>query len=509
MASETTDMVSETTTGPAPVPTQVQWVEDYPGVRRARAEHARPTNEDELRAVLSWAARAGRTITLRGGGQCLHGQSVGDDLVVDLSAFDRIAVDTASGVLVAGAGARWSDVHAALPPGWVLPNLVTTGAASVGGTLIADSASRFSSAFGTEADGVRRARLVTADGSIIACDREGPHAALFRGLPGSVGLLGVLTSVEHRLIDLRHLAAADGSLRVRTVARKHPDARSLLADLALELHEPPSTRAPRGAYGLLIPGGAALLFHSMYTHAPRARRMPNHRRKDALRVLLERALRVPTVNRAVWRGIFAHYYADGDHFVDDAADFAFFMDARTTARGPAQLLGLTSALVQQVIELPFVGTVGACRDVGALIDRCAGLCLRHAIEPMGWDVLPVRGDPPMRSHTLRLSTTIALGETDDEGKAAALFAAQASAALDHGGRVLPGKGVYADTATLAASCKEQLVALARLKEQWDPSGLFGGPFYRDVLRPAMQRASRASAGTTTDRVVDAELGGPS
>jgi len=505
----TADMASETTTAPAPVPTQMRWAEDYPGVRSARAEHARPTNEDELRALLRWAARARRTITLRGGGQCLHGQSVGDDLVVDLSAFDRIAVDTASGVLVAGAGARWSDVHAALPPGWVLPNLVTTGAASVGGTFAADSASRFSSAFGTEADGVRRARVMTADGSIVDCDREGAHAALFRGLPGSVGMLGVLTSVEHRLIDQRHLVAADGTLRVRTVARKHPDARSLLADLALELNEPPSTRAPRGAYGLLIPGGAALLFHSMYTHAPRARRMPNHRRKDALRVLLERALRVPTVNRAVWRGIFTHYYADGDHFVDDAADFAFFMDARTTARGPAALLGLTSALVQQVIELPFEASPAACRDVSVLIDRCGGLCRRHALEPMGWDVLAVRGDPPTRSHTLRLSTAIALGRAEDEQKAAVLFAAQATAALTHGGRVLPGKGVYADTETLAASSKEQLVALARLKERWDPSGLFGGPFYRDVLLPAMQRASRASTITTMDRVLGGDLGGPS
>ncbi len=496
-------MASETTTARAPVPTQLRWVEDYPGVHRARVEHATPSSEDELRALLAWCMRERRTVTLRGGGQCLHGQSVGDDVVLDLSAFDRVSVDVEAGVLRAGAGARWSDVHAVLPAGWVLPNVVTTGAASVAGTFAADSASRFSSAFGREAEGVGRVRLMTADGAIVECDRDGSHAELFHGLPGSVGVLGVIVSVEHRVIDLRHLAAADGSLRVRTVARKHADAVSMLADLALDLSELPSARAPRGAYGLLIPGGAALVFRSMYTHAPRARRMPNHRRKDSLRVLIERALRVPTVNRAVWRGIFDHYYRDGDHFVDDAADFAFFMDARLAAGRATAVLGLTSALVQQVIELPFDASAVACADASRLIARCEGLCRAHDLEPMAADVLAVRGARG-RSHTLRLSTTFALARPEDAHGARALFAAQASAAAVHGARVLPGKGVYADTETLAATSKEQLVRLARLKERWDPAGLFGGPFYREVLWPAMQRAMRVTAGASAAVQVEGE-----
>jgi FAD/FMN-containing dehydrogenase len=269
------------TTRSAPVPTELRWVEDYPRVHGARAEYAAPSSEDELRAVFRWAGREGRTITLRGGGQCLHGQSVGDDFVVDLSAFDRVSVDERAGVVTAGAGARWADVRAALPRGWVLPNLVTTGTASVGGTLVADAASRFSSAFGRESAGVRKARLMTAEGVVLDCDREGPHAELFGALPGSVGVLGALLSVEHALVDVRHLAADDGSMRVRTVVRKHADARALLADLALELRAPRSRRCPRAAYGLLIRGCGALLFHSTYTRAPRGRTMPNHPRSSA------------------------------------------------------------------------------------------------------------------------------------------------------------------------------------------------------------------------------------
>ncbi|HHH30792.1 MAG TPA: FAD-binding oxidoreductase, partial [Polyangiaceae bacterium] len=293
------DTAFEASSRPAPVRTEMRWLTDYPGVHRERSECATPASEDELRAVLRWAVREGRTVTLRAGGQCLHGQSVGDDLVVDLSAFDRVSVDLTAGVVRAGAGARWEDVRAALPPGWVLPNLVTTGAASVGGTLVGNAASRFSSAFGREADGVRSARLMTADGDVLECNREGPHSELLDALPGSVGVLGALVSIEHTLLDIRHLVAGDGGVRVKTIAHKYLHVRSMLADLAHELRAPASRHCPRGAYGLLIPGGHALLFHSMYTRELRGRRMQNHRRRDPLRVIIERVFHEPSLNRAL------------------------------------------------------------------------------------------------------------------------------------------------------------------------------------------------------------------
>lgn len=483
----------------APVPTEMRWLEDFPRVHRARVECATPASEAELAALLRWASQERRTVTVRGGGRCLHGQSVGDDLVIDVSALRRISVDVEAGVVTAGAGARWSDVFAALPPGWVLPNLVTTGAASVGGTLVADAASRFSSAFGPELDGVRRARLMTADGTILEGERGGANDALLSALGGSVGLLGVVLSVEHRLLDLRHLAAPGGALRVKTVARKHPDARGLLADLALELRVPPSRRSPRGAYGLLIPGGGALLFHSMYTRAPRGRRMPNHRRHDPLRGVIERMLHVPAISRALWPAIFTHYYGDGDVFVDEAEDFSFFMDSGPTVRAPGARLWFASTLLQQVLELPFDASAEACRAASALVDACGQLCRARGILPVGWDVLAVRGAP---SHTLRLSTAVPIRSASDAASARAFLAAQATLAASHGARVLFGKGVYADAATLAATSGEALGRLQHLKERLDPNGLFGGPFFREVLAPAMAlspRPERERAATAWPR----------
>src|SRR5690606_15523814 len=251
-----------------------------------------------------------------------------------------------------------------------------------------------------------------------------------------------------------HLSASDGSMRVRTVARKHPDARSFLADLALELRAPPSRRYPRAAYGLLIPGGHALLFHSMYTAAPLARRMPNHRRRDPLRVLIERMLHEPAINRLLWSAIFAHYYRDGDHFVDGAEDFAFFMDAGTTARRYAARLGLASTLVQQAVELPFDASPSACARASALLEGCERLCRAHDLQPVGCDVLAIRGVAPGRSHALRLSTAVALRSPADERRARALLNAQATLAADHGATVLPGKGVYAAADTLASTLTE-------------------------------------------------------
>ena len=490
----------------APVSTQLRWIQDYPGLHREQAECAAPSSEDELRAVLRWAKAEGRTVTLRAGGQCLHGQSVGDDVVVDLSAFDQVSVDLSAGVVRAGAAARWADVFAALPPGWVLPNLVTTGAASVGGTLVANAASRFSSAFGREADGVRRARLMTADGTTIDCERGGAHANLLEALPGSVGMLGALLSVEHRLVDVRHLAASDGTLRVKTFARKHESVRSLLTDLALELRAPPSRMCPRGAYGVLIPGGEGLLFHSMYTREPRARRMPNHRRRDPLRVIVERMFHEPSLNRTLWKAIFALYYNDGDSFVDDAEDFAFFMDAGTTVRRHAARVGLSFSVVQQVLELPFDASAEAVEGASALFEASAELARTHGVQPVGRDVIAIRGASG-RTHALRLATAVALRGEADDAMMRAFLGAQAKLGARHGAHVIPGKGVYADADTLATTMRDQLASLSRLKRRWDPSGLFGGPFYRRVLLPAMRRATDERTLAGRGRAVQAASGG--
>ena len=117
------------------------------------------------------------------------------------------------------------------------------------------------------------------------------------------------------------------------------------------------------------------------------------------------------------------------------------------------------------------------------------------MQPVGWDVLAIRGDARGRSHALRFSTAVALRSPRDEGRARAFLCAQAKLAAEHGGRVLPGKGVYADAETLAATMGDELATLRRLKRRWDPAGLFGGPFYQQVLLPAMLRATGAQPGS--------------
>jgi FAD/FMN-containing dehydrogenase len=227
-----------------------RWVDDYSGRYRSHVECVRPKHEAELAACLRDAARTGRRVTLRGGGQCLDGQSVGDDLVVDLGAFDAVHFDASTKTVTAQAGALWGSVFDALPPGWVLRNLVTTPRASVGGTLAGDAVSRFSSTYGREADGVLRVRVMAADGTVRTCTRGGDHAWLLAALAGSLGAVGVILSVEHEVVDASSLrrASPDGALRVRTIAHKHRDARGLVDALADELRAEPSA-LPRGVYG--------------------------------------------------------------------------------------------------------------------------------------------------------------------------------------------------------------------------------------------------------------------
>jgi decaprenylphospho-beta-D-ribofuranose 2-oxidase len=171
----------------------------------------RPGNEDEL-AQLLHAVPAGRTLTLRGGGQSLDSQSLNDDLVVilDQPAFRQIGLPQPSDEgysLTVGAGARWWDVVEAIAPlGFMPPSCVTSGDATVGGTLAADCVSRSSPIYGKEGNQIRRFRLVLSDGTRKECRRnaEDPEEQrLFRAVIGGFGYLGAVTEVTFDLIVAR------------------------------------------------------------------------------------------------------------------------------------------------------------------------------------------------------------------------------------------------------------------------------------------------------------------
>lgn len=202
----------------------------------------RPSDVTELRALLAAIQRdvqpigeegkIGRRVTFRGGGQSLEAQALGDDIVifVDAPAFVHLSEpvkDEATGeyLVTAGAATRWGDIVKALSAKGFMPySIVTTSAATLGGTLSADCLSRFSPVSGREGEHVKWFDLVTARGELLRCSpKEGENPDVFRAALGGYGWLGAITQACFRVMKVR----ADGDtapVRVRSRAEKADEA---------------------------------------------------------------------------------------------------------------------------------------------------------------------------------------------------------------------------------------------------------------------------------------------
>jgi FAD/FMN-containing dehydrogenase len=175
----------------------------------------RPENEAQLAELLG-KIPSGRTVTVRGGAQSLDTQALNDDIVIILDNPEFTRIETISFTeeegysLTAGAGANWGTILEYLAPlGLMPPVLCTSGEATVGGTLSANSVSRSSSIYGKEGDQIRSFQMVHTDGTSKLYERPQPGATdadasrKFHAIVGGYGYLGVVTRVTFELIPVR------------------------------------------------------------------------------------------------------------------------------------------------------------------------------------------------------------------------------------------------------------------------------------------------------------------
>jgi FAD/FMN-containing dehydrogenase len=206
-----------------------------------RARVFRPSDVGELQTLLAAIQRDpqrdpvtghGRRVTFRGGGQSLEAQALGDDIVifVDAPGFVHLSEpvkDEATGeyLVTAGAATRWGHIVETLSKKGFMPySIVTTSAATVGGTLSADCLSRFSPVSGREGEHVKWFDLVTAQGTLLRCSpKERENADVFRAALGGYGWLGAITQACFRVMKVR---ADDDTapVRVRSRAEKADEA---------------------------------------------------------------------------------------------------------------------------------------------------------------------------------------------------------------------------------------------------------------------------------------------
>jgi FAD/FMN-containing dehydrogenase len=157
---------------------------------------------DDVVAALELARRAGREVSIRGGGHNVAGRAVTDGgVMIDLAEMKGITVDPDQATATAEGGVLWGELNgAAAEHGLAVTGglISTTG---IAGYTLGGGLGWLMAKYGLASDNLLAAELVTADGEVLDVDADS-HPDLFWALRGGGGNFGVATSFTYRLHPL-------------------------------------------------------------------------------------------------------------------------------------------------------------------------------------------------------------------------------------------------------------------------------------------------------------------
>jgi FAD/FMN-containing dehydrogenase len=157
----------------------------------------RPRNAEEVAAAVTHAVRRDLALSVRSGGHSPLGHSTNTaGMVIDLAHLDHVEIlDRERRLVRVGGGATWGMVAAALDPhGWGLTAGDTAGV-GVGGLTLGGGIGWMVRRHGLAIDNLAGARVVTADGRLLATS-EHEHPDLFWALRGGGGNFGVVVDFD-------------------------------------------------------------------------------------------------------------------------------------------------------------------------------------------------------------------------------------------------------------------------------------------------------------------------
>jgi decaprenylphospho-beta-D-ribofuranose 2-oxidase len=505
------------------IPRKEQELGCYSGLYSARGRVCEPANSEEVSRIFAHARQAGLKVTFRGGGHSFDGQALGNELVVSTLKLNSIEVFADEAKVRVGAGARWGAILAELQPYGLVPAVtVTTESATAGGTLSADCLSRFSPAYGKEGEWIESFKLVTPAGGQLACtppDRKAPPSTwtreerIFCGVVSGLGYLGAVVEITYRV-----LRAGDpgGRIGVHTIVHKANTFTDLAAKLVPKTEEmvnessdPRDTSMHDSIWSALDTRGdgsqSALLFTSNFTPETKRRRMPLHRPKLQLRVLVEWLMRVPFISKLLWRFYFRFLFKDPDEYWDDLEGFSFFMDGNARAKRIAKHLGFSMRNIQQTFVVPSdPKTAGgwdrARDDLAEWLDYAHNFLLQRNLTPTLNDVLFLPKDRPFRLSASADRAGFAVSyafETSNKKtleRAKEAFRDLADVLWERfGGRVYLVKNVFVHEATLAEMYRDHLDEFFSLKQELDPDGILRNDFLERTVGRATGEVPASAA----------------
>jgi decaprenylphospho-beta-D-ribofuranose 2-oxidase len=506
------------------IQSSVKELDCYSGLYSARARVVVPEDANELPCIFDYAKRNGYRVTLRAGGHSFDGQALGNGIVISLSKLDTIEVFAQKRRVRVGPGATWGAIVAALKPHGLVPAVtVTTEHATAGGTLSGDCLSRFSPAYGKEGTWIVSFELLTVGGRVMTCERPRDgvpqsqwtlEERAFCGVIGGLGYLGAVVSITYCVLA----AGSPGDkIGVRTVVRKfHTFAnlgRYLVPNTTEAYEQKPDPADPKkldaifSALDTSADGSqSALYFTSAFTTNAKGRRMPLHRPKLALRVVVEWVMRRPKLSKLLWHVYFLYLYRDGQEFVDDLEGFTFFMDGNARAKRIAKRFGFAMRNVQQTFIVPSErhrekGWRPAEDQLVRWLEYAHAFLRDRGLTPTLHDVLFLPQDLPFRLSASADGPGFAVSyafETSNEDTLARAQQAFIEMA-DHlwnrfGGRVYLVKNVFARPATLQAMYGNHVREFVDLKRQLDPDGILRNDFLERTFGNLLPPGSAPSQG---------------
>lgn len=480
----------------------------YDEVHTARARVLHAADEEALRQALRrLSAEPGRRLTVRGGGYSLDAQALGDDTVLELApeGFSRVGevvVSRGRATITAGAMATWAAVlEATSREGWVPPNTVTGRDITVGGSLSSDCLSRFSGAWGKEAESVARFRVMLADGRVVTASPKAPPGSLERRVfEGAIGGLGGVGVVLDATYSLRRVSTPGRRPRVRTrfdpVGWRGFDWAAFLDQLRDETMRARRTvrrlgakawRAPlpQGIYDAVSAtvwfrsmGPRGLILSSRHVTRGALRPSPLYAGPDRMRLFSERML-TSRLGADLGQTIFKTIHTIRSASVDELDPFTFFMDGNVAAHREFRDEGSRMTSSQQTFVVPEVEAAAFCAEVEAAT---------ASMHPTILDVLYLPADRGrcMLSPTRALdgfAVTLAYQTRDGERQPAVrrLLRSLAQRCAARGGRVSLVKNVHVRDRTLRAMYGEGLSEFRALKAELDPGGLFTSQLLERLL----------------------------
>jgi hypothetical protein len=338
--------------------------------------------------------------------------------------------------------------------------------------------------------------LLTVDGGILTCTRNGKNREVFAAVTAGLGYVGVIVGITYALLDVRALFVgrpADDELRVETHARQHGGFEATLRDL---LGPPTWPGEPEAVYAIAGMNGKGVVHRTRYVAGGGRplRTQPIAQAPGRMRMVMELLMWRQPIVQATWAFGYQVFYGLRSRFLDDLFGWTFVMDGNARAVSLFRRLGGEVLLVQQTFVIP-----GSPATAEASAARTAGFMAEasRAFEASGFvpalfDVLHLPADPGRDQGGLAVTVAFFLFDRARLAPLVSCLVELSRICRGLGGHVHLVKDVYARPEDLAAMHAGRIAEVVAVRARLDPKGVLRNDFIDRVIGPAARAPDRVT-----------------